>query len=76
MIPFFKPGNRTFILSALVLVIALVLQADYSGVFDLVPIVKTALLFVLTIAIPLVPLYIRKAIQNMQKDWEAKATKS
>ncbi len=63
MIPFFKSGNRTYILSGVALAAALLLQAHAQEAITLAPIVKVALTFLLTIIAPLVPIYLRKAIE-------------
>lgn len=72
MIPFFKPGNRTYTLSGVALAAALLLQAHAQEVITLAPMVKVALTFLLTSIAPLVPITIRKAIavidrQNRKK---------
>lgn len=64
----FKPGRRTYILSGLVLVLALMLQADAQNAIKLAPTVKSTIALALTVIIPLVPVYIRKAIANAQAD--------
>lgn len=66
MIPFFKPGTRTYILAGVALVSALLLQAHAQGVLALAPMVKLILTFVLTVVLPLVPVYVRKAIAAME----------
>lgn len=66
MIPFFKPGTRTYILAGVALVSALLLQAHAQGVLELAPMVNLILTFVLTVVLPLVPVYIRKAIAAME----------
>ncbi len=66
MIPFFKPGTRTYILSGVALVIALLLQAHAQGVLALAPMIKLTLVLILTAVTPLVPIYIRKAIAAME----------
>jgi len=58
------PGNRTIFLSVLAGLIAILLQADYSGVFELAPMLKLILQFGLTILLPLIPVYLRKGIQD------------
>ena len=63
----FLPGNRTYTLSVVVLVIALLLQADAQEVITLAPMLKMTLTMVLTLVVPLVPIYIRKAIATVQK---------
>jgi len=73
MINFFKPGTRTYILSAVALVSALLLQAHAQGVLALAPMVKLALAFILTVAAPLLPVFIRKAIQAIKEDNKSKA---
>ncbi|MFB0515822.1 MAG: hypothetical protein ACETWG_04350 [Candidatus Neomarinimicrobiota bacterium] len=73
MIPFFKPGTRTYILSGLALLSALLLQAHSQGVLSLAPMVKLLLTFVLTVVLPLVPVFIRKAIAAMEAEAKSKA---
>ncbi len=63
----FLPGSRTYTLSVAALLVALLLQGDAQGVFNLAPMLKLTLTMVLTIIVPLVPVYIRKAIQSTQK---------
>ena len=66
MIPFFKPGTRTYILSGVALVSALLLQAHAQGVLALAPMIKLTLVLILTAVTPLVPIYIRKALAAME----------
>ena len=61
------PGSRTYILSGLALVMALLLQGEAQGVFTLNPMLEMVLTLGLTLVIPLVPIYIRKAITNMER---------
>ncbi len=68
MTTFFKPGTRTYILSVVALVSALLLQAHAQGVLALAPMVKLTLAFILTVVAPLVPVFIRKAIQALGQD--------
>ena len=58
----FKPGNRTYILSALALLCAVLLQGDAQGVYTLAPMLRITLTMALTLILPLVPVFIRKAI--------------
>jgi len=58
-----KPGNRTFVLSAVFLVLALIYQADSQGVFTLAPMLRMIDIFALTILAPLIPVYIRKGVK-------------
>ena len=73
--PLFKPGSRTYILSGLALLCALVLQAESQGVLHLAPLLKTTLTFALTLILPLVPVFIRKAIAQMRAGSGAVANK-
>lgn len=68
MIPFFKPGTRTYILAGVALTSALLLQANAHGVLVLAPMIKLTLAFILTVVTPLVPVYIRKAIAAIEAD--------
>jgi len=54
MIPFFKPGMRTYVLSGVALVSALLLQAHAQGVLAMAPMLKLTLAFILTVVAPLV----------------------
>jgi len=72
MIAFFKPGTRTYTLSGMVLVSALLLQAHAQGVLTLAPMVKISLSFFLTILTPLVPVFIRKALATMKENQHGK----
>ena len=67
MISFFKPGTRTYILSAVALVSALLLQAHAQGVLALAPLVKLTLAFILTVVAPLIPVFIRKAVEAIEQ---------
>ena len=60
----FLPGSRTYTLSVLALIVALLLQADAQGIFTLAPMLKLTLTMALTLIVPLVPIYIRKAIKK------------
>ena len=73
MISFFKPGTRTYILSAVALVSALLLQAHAQGVLALAPLVKLTLAFILTVVAPLIPVFIRKAIKAIEQDPKVRA---
>ncbi len=68
MIQLFRPGQRTYILSALGLILAMLLQADAQDAINLAPMVKAVISLALTVVIPLVPVYIRKAIANVRND--------
>ncbi len=61
----FKSGNRTFIVSGLLLICALVLQGHSEGLYTLSPFIKMAFTFTMTALLPLVPVYIRKAIKSI-----------
>ena len=67
MFNLFVPGNRTIILSVVALVLAMLLQADAQEVFTLAPMLKLIITFALTLVVPLLPLFIRKAISDAQK---------
>lgn len=73
MIPFFKPGMRTYILSGVALVSALLLQAHAQGVLALAPMLKLTLAFILTVVAPLLPVFIRKAIAAIKEGNKSRA---
>ena len=72
MTSLFKPGTRTYILSAVALLCALLLQAHAQRILELAPIIKLIVTMILTIVAPLVPVYIRKAIAALE-DGKSKA---
>lgn len=57
-------GNRTIILSVVAGFLAILLQADYQGLFDMAPMLKLVLQFAMTIILPLIPVYLRKGIDD------------
>ena len=67
MLKLFTAGHRTYTLSVVALVCALLIQADSQGIFDLAPMLRLILTMVLTIIVPLLPVFIRKAIESSQK---------
>jgi hypothetical protein len=62
---FVKSGYRTYLLSFLVLAAAVVLQGHAQGFYTLGPRTRVTLMYALTILVPLVPVYLRKAITNL-----------
>ena len=64
MLNLFTAGNRTITLSVIALAVGLLLQADSQGIFALAPMLRITLTMVMTLIVPLVPIYIRKAIDN------------
>ena len=64
MLKLFTAGNRTITLSVLALIMALLLQANAQGIFTLAPMLKLMLTMGITLIIPLIPVYIRKAIEK------------
>ena len=63
--PFLRSGYRTYLLSFLVLAAAVVLQGHAQGFYTLDPRSRVILMYALTILAPLVPVYLRKAIANL-----------
>ncbi len=60
----FLPGKRTITLSIACAIMAVILQADAQGLFNLVPMLKLLLNLGLTVALPMIPIYLRKGIQD------------
>jgi len=60
----FLPGKRTITLSIFCAFIAVILQADAQGLFHLLPMLKLMLNLGLTLALPMIPIYLRKGIQS------------
>ena len=61
------PGSRTYILAVVALVMALLLQADSQGIFTMGPMLRLMLTLGLTMVVPLLPIYLRKAITNLDR---------
>lgn len=57
-------GQRTIVLSVGAGLVAVLLQADYQGVFSLSPLLKLLMQFGLTIMMPMIPIYLRKGIDS------------
>ena len=62
MLKLFTAGHRTYVLSVVALVCALLIQADSQGIFELAPMLRLILTMILTIIVPMIPVFIRKAI--------------
>jgi len=60
----FLPGKRTITLSVFCGIIAVILQADAQGILNLLPMLKLMLNLGLTLALPMIPIYLRKGIQT------------
>ena len=60
----FLPGKRTITLSIACALMAVILQADTQGLFDLSPRLQLLLNLGLTLALPMIPIYLRKGIQS------------
>ena len=57
-------GQRTIILSVVAGLVAVLLQADYQGVFSLSPLLKLIMQLGLTVLLPMIPIYLRKGIND------------
>ena len=68
MLTLFKPGTRTYIISIAAMVCAMLLQAHTQGVITLNPLIKQSIIFGLTILMPMIPVFLRKAINNLKQD--------
>jgi len=58
------PGKRTFTLSILAGILAVLLQGDSQGFIDLAPMIKLIFELGLTLLLPMIPIYLRKGIEN------------
>lgn len=67
MLKLFTAGNRTITLSMIALVLALLLQADAQGIFNLAPMLQLIFTMGLTAIVPVIPIYIRKGIADAMK---------
>jgi len=57
-------GYRTYIVSALCGILAILIQADAQGIIVLAPLVKLTFEFGLVIALPFIPVFLRKGIED------------
>jgi len=57
-------GQRTIILSVVAGLVAVLLQADYQGVLSLSPLLKLIMQLGLTVLLPMIPIYLRKGIND------------
>ena len=64
----FKPGSRTYILSIAAMGCALLLQAHTQGMITLNPLIKVSITFGLTVMMPMIPVFLRKAIDNLKQE--------
>ncbi len=60
-------GKRTIILSVVAGLVAVLLQADYQGIFSLSPLLKLIMQLGLTVLLPMIPIYLRKGIDDAFK---------
>lgn len=58
-------GYRTYIVSALCGIMAIMIQADVQGVLNLAPMVKLCMEFGLVVLLPFVPIFLRRGIEDM-----------
>jgi len=64
----FLPGKRTYTMSILSAVVALLLQADYQGMIHLMPMLKLALSMALPMMLGSVPVFLRKGIESAMNE--------
>jgi len=57
-------GYRTYIISALCGIVAILLQADSQGILHLAPLVELTMNFLLVIMLPFIPIFLRKGIED------------
>ena len=58
-------GYGTYGLSVLACVLALLLQADSQEIVSLAPMLKLIFTFTLTLMLPLIPVFLRRAIESI-----------
>ena len=64
LLTLWAPGKRTITLSIFAGILAVLLQADSQGVFVLAPMLKLVISLLMTIVLPMIPVYLRKALQD------------
>jgi len=60
----FLPGKRTYTLSILAGILAVLIQADTQGVIALSPMIRLMFNMGLALVLPLIPIYLRKGINT------------
>jgi len=60
----FLPGKRTITLSVIAGILGVLLQADAQGILTLTPLIKLIFQLGLTMTLPLIPVFLRKGIEN------------
>ncbi len=68
MLTLFKPGTRTYLISIIAMLCAMLLQAHTQGLIALNPLIKLTLTFGLTIMMPMIPIFLRQAIASLKKE--------
>lgn len=61
-------GYRTYIVSAIAGICAILLQLDADTAINLAPAMEMFLTLIMYLMLPLVPVFMRKAIEKMQND--------
>jgi len=57
-------GYRTYIVSIAAGILAILIQADSQGAITLAPLMRLAADFLLVILLPMIPIFLRKGIEN------------
>lgn len=57
-------GYRTYIASVLACILAILIQADSSGIIHIAPMLRLVCDFLLVLIVPTIPIFLRKAIEN------------
>lgn len=60
----FVPGKRTVTFSIIAGLLAVIMQADTQGVLTLSPMIRLMVDLAFTLVIPLIPIYLRKGMQD------------
>ena len=60
----FLPGKRTITLSIFCGILAVIIQADAEGMLHLAPMLAITIKMLFTLALPFIPVYLRKGYQN------------
>jgi hypothetical protein len=62
------PGKRTFTLSIVAAMLAVLIQADTQGMISLAPMIRLTFNMGLALVLPMIPIYLRKGINNALND--------
>jgi len=71
----FLIGNRTYVVSILAGILAILIQADSQGMVHLAPLIRLMFDFGLVLLLPMIPIFLRKGINDSLNSESKKGSK-